>query len=891
MKKIIKSLSCSLLSLAIFSIISCNSPVNNTTDNDKTKITDADIISNDSEAFTGKDEKSFKSRLKSFGLSVDDYSQNRPGVEAGWEPLEGVYEIPSMSGKNYDYKENLNRSASRSASFENDVSTSVIAKMKMPEVYVCGAGSSSGYDGIYSYENGSVSQYYTGSKKDYILKTTVKAKSLDLNDDGFEDVVVASFDQKNNTITLYARIYDPKKNKFLDDKVIQTISNEHIKDVRVDVNKDHQGFDGFDFGLGDVDGDNLKEFVVSICYDVNQHGRAVLYIIDDYKSEKTILNQFSEIELFDQIQSNKSAKIYKFACADLNGDGCDEIYTAIGANCDGRTGYYRVYGYNPSSKTYGSFANGPFDKNGKAEKYNYLCAAMVDVGDVDGDGEIEVVFEGRQKDYTNCICLVLGYDAYANAYTWEYASEANYDGKGTDGKETPYLPMAVGDIDQDGIEEIVFFDRAYKFDPETAETDYARIRTYSKGTRLPVKAGNSSICIGDFDYDGQNEVAQVNWAGDKLYFSKFDEISKGFKSSAAYNLTKVNTSSFVSICPIAAKKGLAQFKYKRHLLQFTEPDVVALVAAPLYFSEKYNGGVDPEEFQPSYGNQGTGIGKSSSKETSLDKTFTLDLHFAGGFCAKPGPDIKIGACVDATYEKDWGDSESKEIEISFCTHEKDMVVVKMTPVDVYIYEIINLPGDPSAVGNEYYIPVPRTSVIKACEVDYYEKHKAEDHPSVKDAFTHTPGNPFSCDNYDAALRKIEENSAVKCTNSELNHVDGKDCFITGKEKMISVPQGNTEATMSFSKNKESYVSRGFNINAGIEFEASGTGGYFEAGIYFGGGNTWTTTIGEGSSIEGTVVGIASEYIDDYSFNWAIVSYPVAVEKKYFTPLVTYIVEK
>lgn len=884
MKKIVKVFSCGLLVLSLFSFFSCDSMSGNKdSDSDSNKDKDG------SGCYTGSDEESFKARLNSFGFSVENCDALRPEVDSSWEPLEGNYEIPTMSGSSADYKDNV--SGNGAVGTVSGLASSLFSRMKMTEVYVCGSGTGTQYDGVFNYEGNTINQVSSFTNSDYIANTVVRTKALDLNGDAYEDIVIASFDRTNKKITLYARLYNPKGSNYLAETTLWTKENEHVSEVSGSTND--QGFDCFDFTIGDFDGDNRKEFAVSICYKVNGYGKAEIYLIDDYKSSCKDLYKFEETETFADIKKNDSSKVFKFASADLNGDGYDEIYAAIGVNGEGCQGYYKVYSLDSSSHNISTLACNTLDTGDS--KYNKLCAAMVDIGDIDGDGEMEVVYEGRQKDNFNCKCLVLGYDKSTNEYKWEASSGAKYDGNEFKSEEKPYMPMAIGDIDQDGIEEIILDSVALKYNNKSSDVD--KIETICTGGRLPCEAGNGGVCVGDFNYDGKNEVAQVNWDGSKLFISTFDASSKKF-TSTSMEISKANSKNNgpVSICPIASKKGIARFTFKKHYLQFTEPDVVALVAAPLYFSEDYNGGVDPEEFQPSFGNQGTSIGTSTSSSSSVDGHFTINVSASGGLCFKDptgitGLQVKVGATLEETYEHTWGESESEEFDVSYCTHEKDMVVVKVTPMDVYVYEISNMPGAPECVGDLYYISLPRTSYVKVCEVDFYESHKSVEAPSVKALFTHTAGNPLSYDNYEDTLKKINNPETTKCTNSEDNKVSKDTCFIVDKNKMESLPQGNVETTMSFSKNSEKYKGDGFDIAAGVEAEVEVEGAYASWGIAFGGGDSWTTSVGKGTTIEGTVVGIDAKYADDYSFRWAIVSYPVAVEGKYLAPMVTYIVEK
>ncbi len=259
--------------------------------------------------------------------------------------------------------------------------------MKMTELYVCGSGGTAQYDGLFSYENNSTKQVESFTASDYIASTSVKTKAFDIDGDAHEDILIASFDRANNTITLYARLYNAKADAFSAEKTLWTTSNEHVAGTAGSTGD--QGFDCFDFTIGDFDGDKQKELALSISYSVNGYGKADVYILDDYKAKCALLASYSETDAFSKIKKNDSSKVFKFASADLNGDGRDEIYAAIGANCDGALGYYKVYNYDSATHSLQSLASDTLDKG---DKYGKLCSAIVDIGDIDGDGAMDVIF-------------------------------------------------------------------------------------------------------------------------------------------------------------------------------------------------------------------------------------------------------------------------------------------------------------------------------------------------------------------------------------------------------------------------------------------------------------------------------------------------------------------
>ena len=89
----------------------------------------------------------------------------------------------------------------------------------MTELYVCGSGGTAQYDGLFSYESNFTNQVESFTASDYIASTSVKTKAFDIDGDAHEDILIASFDRANNTITLYVRLYNAKKDAFSAEKL------------------------------------------------------------------------------------------------------------------------------------------------------------------------------------------------------------------------------------------------------------------------------------------------------------------------------------------------------------------------------------------------------------------------------------------------------------------------------------------------------------------------------------------------------------------------------------------------------------------------------------------------------------------------------------------------
>lgn len=167
---------CCLLTSVIF--FSCDSMVNNK-DNNNNKNKDDDKPS------TGKTDEDFVKRLKAFGFNTDSYSLDRDGFASDWEPLEGDYEIPTLSGSNPVYSDNLSSGSARSASPTNGVaglSSSLFSKMKMTELYVCGSGTGNHYDGLFNLTANTINQVKTFTNSEYIANTVVKTRHLTLTE-------------------------------------------------------------------------------------------------------------------------------------------------------------------------------------------------------------------------------------------------------------------------------------------------------------------------------------------------------------------------------------------------------------------------------------------------------------------------------------------------------------------------------------------------------------------------------------------------------------------------------------------------------------------------------------------------------------------------------------
>jgi hypothetical protein len=190
-----------------------------------------------------------------------------------------------------------------------------------------------------------------------------------------------------------------------------------------------------------------------------------------------------------------------------------------------------------------------------------------------------------------------------------------------------------------------------------------------------------------------------------------------------------------------------------------------------------------------------------------------------------------------------------------------MVIFTVIPYDVYKYKVIRgggyvyESGGTVSNGDDFPVNLPRKPLSSQAELSYYNAVIADGQQII---LKHTPGEPFSY--YNTSDR---ESFKGKWEDGIFSDVG------------LTVGQGSSTATISRSTMTESEQGAEVSASVSMEVEAKAmgvTGGYsfgLEAGV------SWSTTVGSGTEISGTVASLpaATYNVNANQFTWGIMAFP------------------
>lgn len=331
-----------------------------------------------------------------------------------------------------------------------------------------------------------------------------------------------------------------------------------------------------------------------------------------------------------------------------------------------------------------------------------------------------------------------------------------------------------------------------------------------------------------------------------------------------------------------------------HYLMYSDPKVLAVLAAPPFFKDVeavYNYDYAWQNSTAWSINTGSGSTEGGTSDISI-----------GGFI---NPVEKISSIVimqdiAIQYTRSWGESVSEAYEYSMTfqtTTDEDAVVLCSIPTEVYVYRVYT----PDENGN-YGEPQPLLesrnfrAVTQVLPLDEYEavrlNYSGDESsepilPKVKgEILKSTPGVPGSYPNSSAGFEVISQFP----TDSEDHNF--QDPAGTG------FGAGVISQEITFSTETEEFVSNGFAIDyrlgggydgeiaLGIVDGLAVTGGIAGSGGYS--ANTATVNM-SGTTISGTIFNMPEQFRDyGYYFDWQIFSYQYTDGTSSF-PVITYLV--
>lgn len=296
---------------------------------------------------------------------------------------------------------------------------------------------------------------------------------------------------------------------------------------------------------------------------------------------------------------------------------------------------------------------------------------------------------------------------------------------------------------------------------------------------------------------------------------------------------------------------------------FSDPNVIAVLQAPPYFSElNYD----------YYGSTALTVTEGSGTTETHSVNLTLGAYV--GFKTESKTiglayeaEVKLTASVSAGYEYEM--AKSINYSITYATGEEDAVALTMTPYIRYYYQIWD-PGDDNVAGAwiDATFNVPQTPQVTQLPVEQYDMVASQQGWDTigGNILKSTPGDP-----------------ATYAVPFNTKDADGEETWSAGKAAGVSpdidgyirVGMGTGRITQTIDQSTQRTDSVTWGATLGLEADVAfgvgflGTGAMATAGYSieteYTGSYGWADL--KGSTYAGEVSDIPSAYGADYSFNW------------------------
>ena len=659
----------------------------------------------------------------------------------------------------------------------------------------------------------------------------------DVDDDGFEEVVVVYVDASSADRVLKIKIIDDLEAGFAE-----------VEDTLGD------GDGVFDVAIvtGDFDGDGTAQIAVGIGFEA---GAELRFLQEDgagYSFDVALTKSYG-------ISFDDSTLVtLELASGNLDYDNPDELGLVVNEfhdpNFGGDDGASTFYIYDDGNTAFSELDSGPVQ--GRDGSVVTAVVADIDFGDVDGDSLAEVVIGGLTEFHTSCE----RYDAFV---TVRDDAEHDLEALDTDTFDAFFrncpafgpwrlrvLHVGAFDLDGDGLDEVHANSRVYEDLGETSELTLIHElpqelfvdRDSDAGARI--SSATTAMAMGDVTGDGrENLIVYTQWQQDVHIWGLPSIATIGFAELSSVDVTQgFNTQDRVEplLLPVNLDTDSPVLKYSdgEYELAFTEPIVIAaLAASPCAEGIGQNIDACATAF---------GQGESSTTDTELTVTVKAGVHLGVESEAKlpliGGVSSSLKDSLTVTASQSAGESYTVEKSRTFTTGSlEDGVVFSTIPYDRYTYTILSHP-DPSFVGGTVVVSLPREPIILKVDRDFYNATITESSIQIDETvFDHTPGDLAD---YPSASRK----------NELLSRLGGLE------NGPISVGQGTGSSGLEIAVSTE--VSAGGSLGLEYEREVEVTAGPAMVGFSVGYGSEASLTVTSGSQ---TTYSVAVGDLDGANF--------------------------
>jgi hypothetical protein len=424
---------------------------------------------------------------------------------------------------------------------------------------------------------------------------------------------------------------------------------------------------------------------------------------------------------------------------DIDDDSRDEIIV-VGMNSEG---YARAWVFDDKLNDFTELHE--FSWGTTIEDINPEVAT----GDIDGDGRDEIIFSftrynyGRVEIYEDGLGP-LKYGSLKNIVSINDELHGNI------------TKMTTGDIDGDGLDEIVFENGTCWFRVwDDSVANYALLGNWQalSGDLYDITYWDPPIVhhapldlvCGDIDIDGKEEILQTT-----LEYEIPNVLTLAFKYMSVWDYNETDFThlpGYISADPVGLvipKVATGDFngdhltlKYIDHDTYTTKEHIFCVMAAPPTQSG----------ISQNYGDSSTEYGKGHFSSTTDSHgghlTFgayaSLDISVTAGFLLN----LKIAKIeAEASLVGEFAYTRTVTSTTTYITTYSgdatyDYVIFSACLYDVFIYEIVN--GPERSVGRNYTIHLPNTPETYKWDLEYFDNRKSSSAPDLSETFNHTIG--------------------------------------------------------------------------------------------------------------------------------------------------------